>query len=221
MNWVEEKLRTLGPTAGLGFLLATVGLFRDVGAVLGIASSTDLPAGFAVTLAAGGLLLIGFRLHQVAQAVSDGDRQQVHEVAAAFDRRAFAERAAADEDLRAMFAACNEARIELQKHRSKIRNRVVAALLGTLDNDFKQIRDLSPWAADEIKVGQDAARLRADRAYLEEWERGAGKAILASLPKYYNPTAQTVLFYEVRAVQQRIVGVVEGVKRITRPGLLP
>lgn len=94
------------------------------------------------------------------------DKEMLQNIASLFERRAYFDHDIYQEDLRAIFSAANETRIEIQKLKNKINAPVLRHLLENMYQDFEAIRKKTPtFKSSEIETfDPDATNIKANIA---------------------------------------------------------
>jgi hypothetical protein len=153
-------------------------------------------------------------LHEAAAklSVTKEDLDTLNTLRTTVDRAAFKEHGILDEDLRAMFHACEQVRVEVQKNRGKIQNYVLRDSLEALDGELTYISSISPWQDHANSTLEEFGKRRsADDNTLAQWaeDNKITFQALATKNDVRNSDPRTVMFWELRNSQERIVGILQ------------
>ncbi len=159
--------------------------------------------------------------------LSDNDKKYINKIIAEFNSKAFTKNLPASENFRLMFKRFNDVRIELQKNRPLINNRVYSKLLATAEKDLDCLMELSPWSVSELSQAklEDKVDLNKDNEDLQEWAKGKGKSIFKEMrsdkPLHVDePLYFSELFHFVRKKQEPLLRLIEAIDRIHKNGIL-
>lgn len=175
---INEQLQEIGLKPVIGGLLIFVGfiLIADIAGLSSLFEFKNLDPKKIVAII---FLIIGFiiiyteltKQKKQLDKAADGkeltyaDKETLQIIAGLFERKAYMEAEQHEEDLRAMFSAANETRIEIQKLKNKISFPVLRKLIESMYKDFEEIRKLTPlFITTEIEpFDPDAEGIRPNR----------------------------------------------------------